>query len=300
MAEGEGGGTDPWIWFFLVVLIAAFFSTGRSGGFFGSSSGIKFGSPSQSGTVEEEIRNANSAPTPTPTLPESRPTPTSTSPSGTTSSNPQTIITPTRDELTLQAYGSARLDYADEFIQLSAPVQNRGKVVITGMAVQNGRNETVKIGSDESGGPISLLPGEHAIISTGQSPRGYNFKINKCSGYLAQVKTYSPPISNFCPRLFSLPQVKTLSEKCQNFVERVNSCTTPVVNGDTDINFSCSQFIAEHASYAGCVKDFKNEADFDGKEWRIFLGRTAEFWRNLHDDVKIIDRFGKLVTDLSY
>lgn len=84
------------------------------------------------------------------------------------------------------------------------------------------------------------------------------------------------------------------------FLERQNTCRTPLINAESDIDFSCSAFVTEHAHYAGCVKDFKNDLDFDAKEWRIFLGRTSEFWSNRHEDIKVIDRFGKLVTETSY
>jgi peptidoglycan hydrolase-like protein with peptidoglycan-binding domain len=58
MANGEKtGGQDPWIWLFIIVILAFLIVSG-GGGSFGRGSGIRFGSPSRSGTVEEEIRKA--------------------------------------------------------------------------------------------------------------------------------------------------------------------------------------------------------------------------------------------------
>ena len=74
----------------------------------------------------------------------------------------------------------------------------------------------------------------------------------------------------------------------------------PQVNADTGINYECSVFVAEHANYAGCIADHKNDKDFDQHEWRIYLKRNAELWANRHDDIQLLDSSGKLITEVSY
>ena len=288
---GEGGGTDPWIWIFVVVVIVALLSSGGDSGFsfFGGGSDIRFGSPSQQGTVEEELREVPPSfinpPAPTP-------------PSSSQSTG--TISTPTENQLSVQAFGNARLPYETEYVQISAYGLNRGKVILTGMVLKNKNNESVVIGPDENGRPITLAPGERALVSTGPSPRGINFKINKCSGYLAQGQNYYPGISNSCPIATTLPQVRDLSENCERFLERSFACQTPNINFESGIDNKCAAFIGEHLNYVGCVKDFKNDSDFDKGEWRVYLGRTREFWANLHEDVYLYSQSGILITKVSY
>ncbi|OGF85513.1 hypothetical protein A2Z63_00130 [Candidatus Giovannonibacteria bacterium RIFCSPLOWO2_02_44_8] len=304
MAEregGGGGGSDMGILLFVVILIAALFSArGNSTGLFGDNSGVKFGSPSRSGSVEEEIGGASgsfgiglppsvSLPPPVPL-----PSPIGSSISGTVSTQA------TKDNISMQAFGSPRLGYADEYVQLSAQSANRGKVIITGLILKNGNGEAVKIGADEFGNSIALNPGERAIIATALSPRGFNFKLNKCSGYLAQSKTYSPSISGFCPHISNLPQIRNLPDKCEIYLNSLPYCTSPIINFQTGIDNKCASFVGEHASYPGCVNDFKNDPDFDQKEWRIYLGLPREFWENRHEDILLLSQSRDLIAESSY
>src|SRR3989344_3675648 len=251
MAEregGGGGGSDMGILLFVVILIAALFSArGNSTGLFGDNSGVKFGSPSRSGSVEEEIGGAFgsfgiglppsvSLPPPVPL-----PSPIGSSISGTVSTQA------TKDNISMQAFGSPRLGYADEYVQLSAQSANRGKVIITGLILKNGNGEAVKIGADEFGNSIALNPGERAIIATSLS-----------------------------------------------------YCTSPIVNYQTGIDNKCASFVGEHASYPGCVNDFKNDPDFDQKEWRIYLGLPREFWENRHEDILLLSQSRDLIAESSY
>ena len=255
MADNEKPAGDHWIWLFLIVLGVILISS-RGDGLFGGS-GIRFGSPSREGTVEEELRPAPSpAPSPTPPAPAPLPTP---------------IVPISPGQLNLLSSGGTRLELEREHIQISAPNLNKIKVVITGLILKNRNNETIEVGRDEFGSAIFLNPGERAVIATGESPRGFNFKVNKCSGYLAQNKTYYPDLPFSCPRLDELAKFKNLKEKCQIFVERIAYCTSPTINFSSGIDDECSKFVAEHANYTGCVKDFKNDADFYGKRERILV-----------------------------
>ena len=187
-----------------------------------------------------------------------------------------------------------------EHVVVYTPSNNPGRVVLSGMVLRNKNNESAIIGNDENGNPIILLPGERAVVSTVASPRGFNFKLNKCSGYLAQSVTYNPGISTYCPSVSELESARNLSEKCELFLRRINSCTTPLLNYESGIDNQCAAFIGEHASYTGCVRDFKNDQDFNQKEWRIYLGRQREFWSNLREDIYLYSQSGILITKTSY
>ncbi|OGF69270.1 hypothetical protein A3C75_03730 [Candidatus Giovannonibacteria bacterium RIFCSPHIGHO2_02_FULL_44_31] len=292
--SGGGGGSDMGILLFAVVLIAAlFFARGDSSGLLGNNSGVKFGSPSGSDSVEGGNRDSQ-LPPPAPPFFVPPPAPIGETISGTVSTQAN------KDNISMQGFGSTRLGYADEYVQLSAPYANRGKVIITGLILKNRNNESVKIGADEFGNPIALNPGERAVIATAPSPRGFNFKLNKCSGYLAQSKNYSPSISGFCPHISDLPEVRNLSEKCETYLDSLPYCTTPIINFQTGIDNKCASFIAEHAGYPACVNDFKNDSNFDNKEWRIYLGLSQEFWDNRHENVLLLSQARELIWESSY
>jgi hypothetical protein len=200
----------------------------------------------------------------------------------------------------VQAFGNTRLPYETEYLVVLASGQNPGRIILTGMNLKNKNGESVVIGPDENGNPIVLSPGERVTVSTVASPRGFNFKLNKCSGYLAQSTTFFPGVSSFCPMISDLPGVRNLTENCQRFLQRAPSCTTPNINYESGIDNQCSAFIGEHASYAGCVRDHKNDADFDQKEWRVYLGRPREMWSNFSEDVYLYSRSGVLLSKSSY
>jgi hypothetical protein len=302
MAEGEGGGggVDPFIWLFFIVLLAMAFGAGGTGGFFGGKDDIRFGSPSISGTVEEEVRasqggilfgggnNPPQAPAPNPV-----PTP------GTPASKP-IISSPSSSQILLEASGNARLPYESEHISVYVPSNIPGRIVLSGMVLRNRNNESAVIGNDENGNPIILSPGERVVISTKFSPRGFNFKLNKCSGYLSQSISYSPGISTSCPHVSNLEPVRNFSEKCILYLQRIGYCQTPLLNYESGIDNQCAGFIGEHASYTGCVRDFKNDANFDQKEWRVYLGRQKELWSDLRDDIYLYSQSGILISKTSY
>lgn len=297
MAEGgdkPSGGLDPWILIFLVLAVSVVFNRGDGNSFFGGSSdGVKYGSPSQSGTVEEEIRQRERSnfffnPSPPPT------------PSQIPAESQNAVSLPTKDNLSIQAFGSTNLSYAEEYIQLTASNLNRGKINISGVTLKNKNNESVKIGTDEFGGSILLNPGDRAIISTIPSPRGFNFKVNKCSGYLAQAQRYYPSLDSFCPHISLLKEAKDMTEKCERYINSIGYCTTPIISFQTGIDDKCSNFISQHASYPGCVADFKKDSDFDRREWRIYLGLTREFWNNRGENIRVFDQRGESLFEISY
>lgn len=284
MANGDKPQGDPWIWLFLVVLFAMLISA-RGGSFFGGSE-IRFGSPGD-GTVEEELQGV---PPPAP-LPPPSPLPTPVPPGSSEIGG---------NQITLQAFGSARLGPTEEYVELRASSFNKSRVLISGLILKNRKNDSAQIGRDEFGNLIFLNPGESAVIATSQSPRGFNFKVNRCSGYLAQAKTYSPPLPSFCPRVSELNLPDDLSDNCISFLKRIPNCTTPNINFQTGIDDKCSRFVGEHANYTGCVSDFKNLPDFDQKEWRAWLGRTQELWSNTRETIRLFSPSGALLAEISY
>ncbi len=212
-----------------------------------------------------------------------------------------TASAPLKNPLRINTGGAAYGDFSQEYISLeNFDYENKQTAVISGMKLQNRDNVSATIGKDEYGNNISLKYGERAIVATTISPLGKNFKINKCSGYLAQGKNISPSMSFSCPRISDLNLPRNLNNGCIDYIDSLNSCVSPTINADTGINNDCAEFVSQHASYAGCVADHKNDSDFNQPEWRIFLGKNAEMWGNRHENIQLFDQSGKLITETSY
>ena len=103
-----------------------------------------------------------------------------------------------------------------------------------------------------------------------------------------------------CPRVSDLTLPRNLNNACINYIESLNSCVSPTINADTGINNDCAEFVSQHASYTGCVADYKNDSNFNQLEWRIYLGQNAELWGNRHENIQLFDQVGKLITETSY
>lgn len=188
----------------------------------------------------------------------------------------------------------------EEYITLeNIDLEGKIKILLSGLILKNKNNHSAAIGKDENGANITLGQGERAVIITGVSPRGINFKLNKCSGYFNQNYSFIPSVPSFCPQIANLPQARNLKARCIDYLETLPTCQR-VDPGLESGDFECSEFIAKHASYAGCALDHKNDEDFDKKEWRIYLGKSEEFWGNRHDDIKLFDQSGNLIAELAY
>jgi hypothetical protein len=167
---------------------------------------------------------------------------------------------------------------------------------------------------------IILENGETAVITTGsmssQSPyKIISFKENMCSGYLEDMPeyTFTPPLPMSCPRPADEPGVEGLDTECRNFVKRMSSCRTPEFETrDRDGNIcyncvdgkflssSCVAFIKTHFNYNSCIANHRNDPNFSGNTWRIFLDKGWEMWAKEYETIEIFDRFGRLVVSRSY
>ncbi|MSR87656.1 MAG: hypothetical protein EXS69_00590 [Candidatus Zambryskibacteria bacterium] len=167
---------------------------------------------------------------------------------------------------------------------------------------------------------IVLNGGERAIVTTGSiganSPyRIMSFKESICTGYIESLSDYafSPALSQNCPSPAKDSGVENLDSQCRNFINTLYSCRTPEFNAKTSngatcntcvngeiLSSSCTAFIREHYSYRGCVAYHKNDQNFSGRTWRIFLGRGWEMWAKDYETIELYDRLGQLVNFQNY
>lgn len=167
---------------------------------------------------------------------------------------------------------------------------------------------------------IILKPGERAVLTTGsvgaQTPyKITSFKENICSGYLEDLDEYnfSPALERRCPRPANEVGLERLDTECRQFVERMSSCHTPefetrdskgeicynCVDGKP-LSSSCRAFIQNHFNYDSCLANHGLDDDFSSETWRIFLGRSWEFWAEEYETIELLDQSGQLIESRSY
>jgi len=151
---------------------------------------------------------------------------------------------------------------------------------------------------------IVLDPGERATIISGRSPIGTSFRENKCIGYLSAFQHFSPSLPQNCP----LPSEELAlfygagylrDNVCIDYVHTLSRCKV-VLSLPTTISSACQNFVVKYLNYNGCVDAHKNDADFEGDTWRIYLGRFSALWRTKYEIVKFLDINGKTVDAFSY
>lgn len=151
---------------------------------------------------------------------------------------------------------------------------------------------------------IVLMPGERAIIISGRSPIGTSFRENKCTGYLSTFQQFSPSLPQNCPtpsdELISFYGAYYIRDPvCIEYVSRLPRCQA-VLSAPTAVSRACQNFVVNYLNYNGCVVAHRNDVDFSGTTWRIYLGRTSSMWRTRYEVVKLLDSNYKTVDAFSY
>ncbi|MFH1178250.1 MAG: hypothetical protein V1711_00785 [bacterium] len=151
---------------------------------------------------------------------------------------------------------------------------------------------------------IVLASGTRAMLISGHSPIGASFRENKCIGYFSTFQHFSPSLPQNCPvpsdELISFYGTGYIRDAvCIEYVKTLPRCQiaiTPPV-GSTS---ACKNFLVKYMNYNGCVEAHRNDADFNGNSWRIYLGKTNPMWRSKNELIKLLDANGKTVDAFSY
>ncbi len=150
-------------------------------------------------------------------------------------------------------------------------------------------------------GSIQLTGGETVTIVTGRSPLGISFRENKCIGYFEERQDFKPPLPLSCPTAYQEYDrfYDDEDEECLSYIR-----TIPYCSSDTDVpssvSNSCEAFVDDYLNYGGCVDAHKNDSDFAGRTWRVYLGKSDELWRKEGETILLLDASGKVVTQFSY
>lgn len=168
---------------------------------------------------------------------------------------------------------------------------------------------------------IKLKPRENAIITTGSigvvNPYKIDsFKENKCSGYLESSTDYdfTPDLRQNCPLPKAEIGFNDLDRGCQDFLNSFSTCHIPTyggldsehnrcngcIDGKTNLSNACTAFIKSHFDYGSCIVNHKNDPDFEGETWRIFLGKGWEMWDRDQEVISLWNKAGREINSLSY
>lgn len=210
--------------------------------------------------------------------------------------------------------GAGSSDPGNEYLEISV-AQNAGVPVdlsewtiksgATGNSIIIPKGTEIPIsGTVNEAEDIVLAPGTRAILISGPSPIGASFRENKCIGYFSTFQTFSPPLPQNCPvpsdELASFYGPGYISDNaCIEYVRKLSRCQvtlTPPVSASG----SCKSFLVQYLNYNGCVTAHRNDTDFEGDTWRIYLRRTSSMWRTKNELVKLLDVNGKTVDAFSY
>ena len=186
-----------------------------------------------------------------------------------------------------------------------------------------GRGVEVLLPENSNSHLVYLKPGDKAVVtsgslySRGEMDIGSGFRLNKCTGYLQRTGDYSftPSLPLQCPNPKEVEGFKALPETCYNYVRRLARCHTPNtepfrdrnhelvrnhLDGNTEVSRFCREFVVTNFSYGACVATHYNDDDFLKPEWRLFLNRSWEMWKNDRDTIYLFDSENRLVDHLSY
>jgi len=157
--------------------------------------------------------------------------------------------------------------------------------------------------------PIVLKTGDSAYVITGgpfiqfRMPITTSFRENICLGYIDDDYPWSPQVRRDCPTPSQDPSITSVTQECYDYVKNLNRCEDPE-RGDKN-NFDlqrtpCKDFIRERFTYQGCVAKNSNKPGFTTNQWRIFLGKKSQLWRDENEIITLYDAQGRIVDQVKY
>jgi hypothetical protein len=233
---------------------------------------------------------------------------------------PFVSVSPYAGKITIRSVArSSSGNTKDEYIVLSTTKDVPENFHITGLILKSlATGQEIKIGDGvylpynnqinykES---IAVGPSNTVYIITGQSPVGYSFQVNKCSGYWNQFQSFKPNLRLNCPRII-FEQNPTIppqfNDACFNYVNKLGACKIHVdgTNQASDPYYQlqpeCRQFIDRTAGYNNCINLYKNDEDFYRNEWRVYLNRTSTLWKAKREIIQLLDDNRKVIAQYAY
>jgi len=280
-----------WALFFLIILAIVWYYTGGPGRS-SSKSGLFLFQPQQQ--YSEELRK------------ETEKLASGGSGEGLTATSTESVY---KYKVSLRAdYWARETDPQKQFVEIKASSQNDKPIDITGWSLVGKNGLDIKIGQGaylpysaqvNPQQDIFLKKGEAAVIVTGESPIGTNFRLNKCTGYFSQFQIFYPDLPQDCPRPIDENLPSGLNDQCLDYLERLPICEMKI-SVPPGLSNDCQTYINDNVNYKTCVEVHKNASDFYQPEWRIYLGRKEALWKNKRETIILQDQDKKIIDWVSY
>lgn len=208
---------------------------------------------------------------------------------------------PNLEYITIRISPSAKKSIVfDEWILRSA---------VTGVSVPIAKASYLpRLGAVNEEQVVRAEPGATLVVTTGRSPIGSSFRVNKCSGYLAQFQRFSPSIPRQCPLpVDEIPleyaygsSPNAFNDQCLDYIERIGICRINTEPLPLSMQPQCQTFVTKDLNYNACISSHSNEEDFYNNEWRIYLKRDSELWKSRRETIELVDPSGTVVDRVSY
>lgn len=207
--------------------------------------------------------------------------------------------------------GPRSTDPKEEYISVSVSRRAANTINVTGWKLESSSSEVVAVipsgvevprsGSVNTVSPVVLSPGQTMVVTSGRSPIGTSFRENICTGYLGEFQSFTPDLDMSCPTAsqeFSRRYNDADDDECRSFLWRVPQCSV-VSEAPSELSNACENFL-ESLNYNSCVAEYRDDADFAGDTWRVFIGSNRELWRENHETIRLVDSEGKTVDVFAY
>ena len=153
---------------------------------------------------------------------------------------------------------------------------------------------------------IIIKEGDRIYISSAVSPLGdkdFNFRTNKCMGYLVSFSQFPIPISKNCPATQILPS--SLTDCCQEYIFSLGTCQVPTYQGIEKYELFkdsvCLSYMDLNLNYGGCYRNYYRDQNFWENQWHIYLNRAEKEIMDINvDTIYLRDRSGLLIDKYSY
>ena len=217
--------------------------------------------------------------------------------------------------VSLSAGGVKEGDPNDEYLVLKTNGDVDGRITISDWRIESlvtstgtsigGASPLPLSGQINSESPVALGSNATVYLTTGRSPVGTSLRVNACTGYFAQFQDFSPNLRKECP----LPENElrnsvsanfTPNTACSDFVDGLSRCTLTTTGIPSEAGSACQNFIQNNLTYNGCVAAHKGGATFYKDEWRIYLDRDQELWRQSGEHIRLLDENGLIIASVSY
>ena len=161
-----------------------------------------------------------------------------------------------------------------------------GPIDATGWTLENGLGQSFRIPQGHSLPSITpitediILPQSgRIVIHTSSNPIAMNFRENMCTGYFSEFYPFNPPLRNNCPLPSSSDfSSQGLSQDCIQYVQNQPACkTVSPASIPSHIGALCSSYVANTLNYGGCVRLHRNDSNFYGNTWQVFLNSSVPF-----------------------